>query len=288
MITSIFRDKILTLKNLKKFFLFILLIPFLIQVQGQTVKGFLKDNDTGKGIGFVNIGIIGKNKGTVSNENGTFNLHLTNNEIYDSIRFSIVGFNSRIISVRSLLNNSIDTITLEQTNFKVPEVIIKYKKIKNILLGTSIPESKIGNGFFWNDLGCELGTLVDPKYKVRVNDINLNIALCTYDSVIYRLNIYSYDDNQNFKNILSEPIYLAFTNKNIKTPVSIDLRKYSIVISGKTMVAIQLIKDLPDGRLLIQSDYDNSNHSFNRLSVESPWREVPGGIGIYLTGQIIE
>jgi hypothetical protein len=54
--------------------LFVLLgsAPLLSQSQ----KGKVLSSDTNSGIGFVNIGIIGKNVGTVSDEFGNFTLNI--------------------------------------------------------------------------------------------------------------------------------------------------------------------------------------------------------------------
>jgi hypothetical protein len=71
------------------------------------------------------------------------------------------------------------------------------------MLGTPVISDALKSGFADNNLGSELGIMVDTKGQVKLEDINLNVAVCTYDSVTYRLNIYKSIDEIEYKNILS-------------------------------------------------------------------------------------
>ena len=61
-------------------FLFILLIPICVFSQAQTITGKILDNNTKKPIHNAQILVAGQNIGTVSYENGIFNLHIENSD----------------------------------------------------------------------------------------------------------------------------------------------------------------------------------------------------------------
>ena len=60
------------MQNLSTLFL-LLISNFLI---GQSLTGKIIDTDTQKGLAYVNIGVVGKNIGTVSAPDGSFRLKL--------------------------------------------------------------------------------------------------------------------------------------------------------------------------------------------------------------------
>lgn len=265
--------------------LFTLFSPIL---NGQTIKGRIFAADTKDGIGFVNMGILNHNIGTVSNEEGDYILNVSGSDTKDSLRFSMIGYKSKTFSIQNLIDKAIDSIFLDPYNYQLDEVVVSYKKIKKITLGLPIPEGNLLVSFasYLYNLGAEMGINVDTKYKIKLNDINFNIYSCSFDSVSYRLNIYKYVSQSEFENILTEPIYISFSKNDIANPIKFDLSKYNIIISGNILIALQLIKDMGYGQIFFRAE--NISDTYNRTSVFNKWRKVPGVIGLYLNGQIIK
>src|SRR6267142_1827990 len=61
------------------------------------LSGSVIEGRTGKPIPFVNIGIVEKNIGTLSDPDGSFELTIPAQYVHDSVIFSSLGFNKRII-----------------------------------------------------------------------------------------------------------------------------------------------------------------------------------------------
>ncbi|MDR0742990.1 MAG: carboxypeptidase-like regulatory domain-containing protein, partial [Tannerella sp.] len=59
-----------------------------------TIKGSLSDNDTGKPIHYVSVGILNTTIGTVSNQDGIFQLTLPDSLRQQKVRFSHIGYES--------------------------------------------------------------------------------------------------------------------------------------------------------------------------------------------------
>jgi hypothetical protein len=264
---------------------FLLFIPGLIFSQPQ--RGRVLSGETNTGIGYVNVGIIGRNIGTVANEAGDFTLILDKTYVNDSLRFSMIGYESKTLPVAQFKKDSVIYVFLKPALYKLQEVKVIYHKPREIKLGTEVVSNDLRSGFAYNDLSSELGIKLHVKGLVKLEDINLNVAVCTYDSVTYRLNIYQSDNQTDYKNILTVPIYISFSKDKINNVITLDLRKYSIIMEGYVIIALELYKDLGDGRLLFHTEYF-TGYTYHRKAIEGNWIEAPGVIGMYLNGQLIK
>jgi hypothetical protein len=264
---------------------FILFIPQV--VSGQIYHGSVCSSETKSGIGYVNVGIIGKNVGTVTDEQGHFSLQLDSIYNNDSLRFSMVGYESKSFLVSYFKANSSKTIYLDPKSYYLTEVKVFYHKTRLIVLGTPVTSNELKSGFADNNLGSELGIKVNVKGQVKLDDINLNVATCTYDSVTYRLNIYKTIDEIEYKNILTEPIYISFSREKINNVLTFDLRKYSIIVDGTVLITLELYKDLGEGRLLFHTQYF-TGITYHKKTSEGKWTKAPGVVGMYLHGQVLK
>jgi CarboxypepD_reg-like domain len=255
-------------------------------VSGQLHKGKVFSSETKSGIAYVNIGIIGKNVGTVADQSGNFSIELDNIYSNDSIRFSMIGYESKSFLVSSFKENSINTIFLNPKSYYLTEVKVFYHRIKKIRIGTPVTSQALKSGFAENNLGSELGINVKVKGQVKLENINLNVATCTYDSVTYRLNIYQIVNDTEYKNILTKPIYISFSKDKIIKPITFDLRKYSITIEGNVLITLELYKDQGEGRLLFYTQYF-TGYTYHKKTSEGKWTKASGLIGMYLHGELM-
>jgi hypothetical protein len=266
----------------------LLLIFFLIPgiVFSQSRTGRVLSSETGSGIGYVNIGLIGKNLGTVSDQAGNFTINLASVSDTDSMRFSMIGFESKTLLVRQFKEDTTKTVYLCPRSYDVPEVNVTYHRPRYLRLGNPVETNELRSGFSSNDLGSELGIRVNARKRAILKEINLDVDICTYDSVTYRLNIYLVEENIVCKNILNEPIYLSFTKEKISDVVTFDLGKYSIIVEGDILIALELYKDLGEGKLLFRTEYFTGT-TYHRKTSEGNWTKSPGVIGMYLKSQVL-
>lgn len=273
--------------NIKLLFVFLLFIPELIS--GQYYRGTVKSSETDLAIAYVNVRISGKNIGTVSNEYGNFNIYLDDVYNNDSLHFSMIGYKSRSLLVNDFKEDPLRNVYLDPVVYNLHEIIVlsRKRKAREIRLGFPVFSDALKSGFADNNLGSELAVKLNVRGRVRLKDINLNVATCTYDSVTYRLNIYQAEDQGEYKNILREPIYLSFTKDKINDVISFDLSKYSIPIKGDVMIALELYKDLGEGRLLFNTGFFTGT-TYHRKTSDGTWLEAPGVIGMYLHGDLLK
>jgi hypothetical protein len=266
-------------------FFFVLLINGL--AFGQTFKGHVLSDETRTGIGYVNVGIVGENVGTVADQNGIYSIDLDSIYNNDSLRFSMIGYVSKAILIRDYKRNSVDTVFLSPKSYYLTEVKVVYHRSRKITIGSSVTSDSLKSGFSDNNLGSELGIRVFTRGEVKLDDINLNVSTCTYDSVTYRLNIYQIVNKSEYNNILTRPIYISFSKDEIDDVINFDLRKYSIVIEGDVLITLELYKDLGEGRLLFYTRFFKG-FTYHKKTSEGKWSKAPGLIGMYLHGHLIK
>lgn len=238
---------------------------------------------------FANIGIIGKNRGTVSDEKGKYTLNIKGILDKDTIRISKIGYKPVTMTVNQFKSLTVPDIYLSPQKYQLPEIkIIGKNKMK--MYGEPVPTSKLnhvfGNsyGVLW--LGQELGSLIDVKKKVLIREININIGECSFDSVQLRLNIYKANKNGKFHNILKEPIYFSFTKDEIKKVIAINVTKDSILIKNEVLISVEYYKHLGKGHLGFFAKNTPFKETFFRNSPEAPWKTSPGKLGLYLYGEV--
>lgn len=232
----------------------------------------------------MNIGVIGGNIGTVTDESGNFAITLDNKYDKDSIRFSMIGYESKCFLISSFKNDSISVVYLSPKSYTLPDINVVYRKPKEVMLGYPVLSNMLRSGFANNDLGSELGVKLKVRGTVRLKDINFNVAVCTFDSVTYRLNIYELVNITEYRNILTKPVYITFTKEKIDKAISFDLKNYSIIVEGDILVALELYRDLGPGSLLFHTEYFTGS-TFRRKTIEGAWIEMSGVIGMYLNGE---
>src|SRR5437868_4967548 len=81
--------------------LFVLLIRYLSGAQTMCT-GYVIDSISNSPIEFANVGIVGKNLGTVTDEQGKFTLRIPDSLQQEPVKISMVGYKVRSVSVSAL------------------------------------------------------------------------------------------------------------------------------------------------------------------------------------------
>ena len=109
----------------KKFFLLFSLFVTLniFSQQKIALKGIILDQDK-LPVPYASIGIISKNIGTTSTEEGTFNFIVTNKEKVDYLEISSIGYQTFKITVNDFLSRKNKTIILKEKTTELSEISI--------------------------------------------------------------------------------------------------------------------------------------------------------------------
>jgi len=261
---------------MKKLLLVFYFLIFLFQQshsQSKVYEGVLKDLNSKERLAYVNIGVLNKNSGTVSDVNGQFQLVL--DEKYDDeiLKISIIGYKSLTYSVaefkKAITENK--DFFLEKEVAELKEIIISNKKLQTRNFGNVLEKKTVSAGFVNNVLGNEIGMIIKIKKKPTfIKAFHAIIDYNHYKEFKFRLNFYDLKDGLPNNSILQESIIVTSTIK--KGKLSIDLDEYDIVVQGDFFVAIELIEGLGEGGLHFLADY-TGNPIITRAASQGKWNK---------------
>lgn len=251
---------------------------------GQNIAGLLLNSESRQPIEFANIGIFGKDVGTVSDQNGRFNLYVDSQYDNDTILFSAIGYKPHGIQIGDLRKQNENIVLMEEKPYELSEVIIKPKHFKQRTLGVTSKFKGIQAGFKDNLLGYELGIIIKVKKTAFINEVNINIADCSYDTLFFRLNFYKVTGEMEFENMLYEPIYIEMTKESVNDLIVIDLKSHNIVVDSDFLITLEHVKDLGNGHLFFCAGLGNK--TYYKKTSHGKWESVAVGISISVIANI--
>ena len=264
--------------------IFILFILISNSLFAQTFSGKVIESKSKLPIKFVNIGIVDRNIGTTSDVFGNYKIVI--DSLFDnySLLFSCIGYLPHKMKVADFKKLTSWDIQLQKKTYELDEIVINPKKFKQQILGIKSKSKRMQAGFKDNKLGYELGLLLKVKKSAFLEKVDISIAVCTYDSIFYRLNIYRVRDRMKFENVLQKPIYISLPKDKVKELISINLKPHNIVIEGDFLITLEHVKNLGPGNLFFSVGL--SKKTYYRKTSQGIWEKVPIGIGISVTAQV--
>ena len=226
--------------------IFFLLISFFSFGQN-SYTGKIIDASTNEFLSYVNIGIVGKNVGTVSDLDGNFEIPLEDIYDKDTLRISMIGYESLEYIVgdfkEQIAKNTDILLTPQITDLQ--EVIISSTKFtKEKVLGNTTTSQAMRGGFETDKLGNEVGLVIKIKKSPSyIKSFHASIVDNNYGKVKFRLNFYDLDKKKMpNKSLLKENILVTTEMKN--GILSIDLSEYYIIVEDDFFVSLEWIEDL--------------------------------------------
>ena len=89
-----------------------------------SLRGQILDKQSNKALQFVTVGLVEKNIGTVSNNDGVFTLRVSSSLINSTLQISHLGYKTQLIPINLLVNQKVE-IFLETEFISIQEVIIR-------------------------------------------------------------------------------------------------------------------------------------------------------------------
>jgi hypothetical protein len=269
------------MKNLILTFIFTLTTSLVV---AQNILGIVTNKVTKTPIQYVNIGIVGKSVGTVSDEKGVFNLKIDPIYKNETLLFSCIGYQAVSVKISDLINGS-QKIEMQEAQHELKEVVVIPKIYTEKILGIKTTGKSVVAGFSENKLGYEMGVMMKAKKSAYLKTVNINIASCNYDTIFYRLNVYKVIGDNEFENILTEPIYIKIAKEQIKETISIDLKSKNIVTEGNFLVSLEHVKDLGQGYLMFCSAL--MKKTYTRKTSQGAWETTSiAGVSISVVADV--
>lgn len=261
-------------------------------LQGQLAyEGVVTDADTGKPIPFVNIGIVDRGIGTISNEEGEFLLQFRPSEIEngDIIRMSSLGYLPYEVPITILKEDVLKLmIRLKPEPLSLDEVVLtdtEYVEVEDYVGYRNLVGKGIG---YWKDsvaLGGELASRIRVRKGLRrLNTLFFNVLNNPSDSVRLRINLYETAEkgtdpgnnlNQTGRNIL----YVLPAEEILSV---IDLKPYDIWVRNDFIVSLELLGVYGTENIELTLPAGSEGQSYRRYASQGSWESIDGAVGFWL------
>jgi CarboxypepD_reg-like domain len=255
---------------MKYFWLFFLTTN---SIFAQKLSSKILNKTNNEPIPYVNVGVLNKINGTVSDEFGNFTLPLSSLNASDTIKISSIGFKFKYLLVGEVINKSLDNIYLEQDILELPSLVVNPKTFKLKKIGIDTRSKRFQIGFAKDLLGQEVGVIIKNKKTALIESVFMNFSFCSYDSLVFRVNFYEYKSNNEMINTLTKPILITISKKEALKRVEIDLKAYNIILNGNFVLSIEHIKQLGKGELFISGKIGGK--SMGKGASHSDWEIAP-------------
>ena len=250
-----------------------------LQLSAQSVDGFVKDTKTKEALSFVNVGIIGKSIGTVTDDHGHFSLNI-GTVTTDTLKISMVGYEPIKIAVNDFIKKQpTDKIYfLNPSTKQLSEVKIKGNKLKEAVLGNTTQSKSTDAGFSSNKLGNEIGEIIKiKKSPTWLKRFNASLVVGPTDSVKLRLNFYTVKDGLPDQLIQTQNIFV--TVKKGDEQIEVDLKPYNIYVDDKFFVSLEWIKDTGGHGIMFSASLFGSA-IISRETSQANWEKIGiAGVG---------
>jgi hypothetical protein len=227
--------------------LFILLTPWLLAAQNTT--GQIIDEGTTMPLPYVNIGVVGAGRGTVSDEDGNFSLNIPGGLDQRTLKLSILGYESLSFTVAEFRQQlrSEKKIYLKPVGINLQEIVVVPKFNQTRRIGNKATARKLTDGFDGDALGREGGIIVKLADRYRpavVLTFRAYVDKNPYEEIKFRLNFYTLKKGLPYKSIPQKSIIV--TSKIKSGVLEVDLEPYDIVLKEDFAITLEWIEDFGD------------------------------------------
>jgi len=204
-----------------------------------SIAGQVIDPKTEMPIPYVSIGIANTSIGTVSNDQGKYKLQIKDPS--SLVIFSAIGYETVEVVGSDLTDQSDISMQSKDYDLESIEIIAKKFEGEDRIYGVRNKTRGHSIGFGSRNLGTEIGALIRIKEATYIKSANFVLNHTNGDSLLFRVNIYNYQDKNIGENILKENVLLRTAQK--KGAISIDLSAYDIILENDVLLALEWIRD---------------------------------------------
>ncbi|MFN8255079.1 MAG: carboxypeptidase-like regulatory domain-containing protein [Bacteroidales bacterium] len=154
---------------MKKLFLILICLNSIIISNSQVFKGYIKDKSTENAIGFVSVFIDGTTVGTITDNNGYFELNVSK---YINLPISISALGYQSVTLNEYTTDINKTIFLTPKEFEIEEVVVTAKKKTNYKYNLKLFKNQF-LGLTPNALKCKIENENEIRFTFDPSDDTL-------------------------------------------------------------------------------------------------------------------
>jgi hypothetical protein len=281
---------------------FLLVLLATAAALAQAISGRVTDARTGQPLPFVNIGVVGKVLGTVSNEQGQYGLAFQEKLAADTVRVSYLGYRPLLLTLRQLQGQP--NLLLSPAAVALAEVRVQASRRawRDRTLGFTGNSENSTLSLEPKDLGAETGTVIYLKRKpTKVLRANFNVAYNRVGNVTLRVNLYRLDAKGRPTNekLLRREVILRTTATH--GPISVDLTPDNLLLGEDFFLSLEWVGGAGTDAAALQKGLAFSagigyadNDIYYRSTSQAGWERISAGavlagmqpkLSFYITAQ---
>lgn len=258
-----------------------------VSAAAQPITGRVTDARTGQPLPFVNIGVVGKALGTVSNEQGQYGLAFQESLANDTVRVSYLGYQPRLLTLRQLQAQPAVALTAAAVALAEVRVAGKAQFRRVHTLGNTSNGETSTNTLSNNDLGGQVGTVIKlSRRPTRLRNATFNIARTSQGVVTFRVNIYRLDAHGRPTDTKLLTRDIIVTAPAVRGPLTVDLTPDQLILDENFFLAIEMLKwdnASPQAEFTFSAAIGYSNNEiYWRRTSQAPWERA--SVGAILAG----
>lgn len=268
---------------MRKGFYFFMIFQLFISVafsQQIVMNGIILDSENQQPIEFVNIGIVNKNQGTITNSDGRFKLILPIAYQSDSVTISHINYYSAKILAKSVKN---ETIFLDPKTTELAEVVVSNKKIRNRKIGVKSYNPLLSTRVTsrTSDI-IELAQRINiPEKEVKVKAVNFKTFKSSdLTGVKVRINFYKNKNNAPNEKIIFKNIVQELPTERKSDWIRIDLNEDGIYLAQDFFVGIEFIPNFKNPTVIDLGGILTKGKGYRRENSLGAWEKLNGAASI--------
>ena len=252
-----------------------------------TLTGTVQVQRTQQPLPFVNIGIRGKNTGTVADANGAFQLQIPAERQLDTLTFSAVGYQEQSWALAQLRTRQPLTIQLVEKPTLLGEVVVRARHPKVQRIGTTTH-----NPFLWGQVQrkdshdmVEFAKLIPLAGKpAELLQAHIFLRYPTEDSLTFRLNFYRADQDLPTTRLIEQAIVVRTAVRN--GWLTIDLAPYALALQTDFYLGFEFLPGKSTAVPTFNYGGQFGGSAVSRTSSLGTWKREPGAsLSAYVTVQ---
>ncbi|MEX0608446.1 MAG: carboxypeptidase-like regulatory domain-containing protein [Balneolaceae bacterium] len=202
-------------------------------------------------VAYSHIGIEGSSIGTISDEEGEFNLDISDMSSSDVLVVSSVGYEPQRFNYNQLPIERKFNIVMKKKIYTSDDVDIIALKTKKKTYGSIRIERNSGWNFSGIANGNQIGMIFKNSNNITLSNLNFHVETKGYDSLLYRVNFFEVINEKLVQVNKEDILKLHKISNNI---VSLSLDKHDIDFYTNFAVTIEVLKGWQDETAVEQTE----------------------------------
>ena len=273
---------------MKSLCLTLLLMLLIAAAVAQPITGHITDSRTHAALPYVNIGALGKDLGTVTNEQGGYTLAFRQDLATATVRISSLGYAARNLTLTELAAQPNVALTPEAVPLAEVRVRGKAQFRRTHTLGNTGNAEMATNTLDSNSLGAQVGTVIKlSRRPTRIVNAVFNIARNSPGQVTFRVNIYQMGPDGKPVKVKLLPRDVIVTSPIVRGPITVDLSADQLVLNEDFFLAIEMLRWTDPAPHDAEFAFSAAlgyfhNEIYYRHTSQAPWKRA--SIGALMTG----